>query len=307
MPSPLNKKPRVLAVDDTPANLVSMEAVLGDEYEMIRATSGEEGLRILRLGTDIDVILLDVQMPGIDGFETAQRIKKIESARDIPIIFVTAIYKEDPFVKKGYEVGGMDYFSKPFDPDILRAKVGIYASFRMKSALLHERERQVRASEELLRVGRKLASVLQNVPVGVLVTDMAGRILYDTQEVGRILGASGARSAHERALGWWGVDGQALADPASALARALHDGETSSGKLLELESGVNTRTVLVSVSPLRRPLGEVAGAVVLLQDVSEQRRAGDDLEAQVARIVADDAMWLRTDGPMITEASTPPR
>jgi len=281
MPSPLNRKSRVLAVDDTPANLVSMEAVLGDEYEIVRAHSGEEALRILRLGTDVDVILLDVQMPGIDGFETAQRIKKIEGARDIPIIFVTAIYKEDPFIRKGYEVGAMDYFGKPFDPDILRAKVGIYASFRTRSALLLERERQVRVSEELLRVGRRLASVLQNLPVGVLVTDLAGRILYATAEVGRILGASAA-------------DGQALAG--SALSKALQDGEASSGKLVEVESGVSTKTVLVSVSPLRNSVAELAGAVVLLQDVSEQRRAGDDLEAQVARIVADDAMWLRTDG-----------
>src|SRR5262245_9739792 len=207
MPSPLNQKPRILVVDDHPANFVAMEAVLVHEYEVIGAASGEEALKILRLGADIDVILLDVQMPGIDGFETARRIKKIDSAREVPIIFVTAIYKEDPFIKKGYEVGGMDYFGKPFDPDILRAKLAVYASFRARKALLLERERQVRVSEELLRVGRRLASVLETLPVGVLVTDLAGAIQSATPEVGRILGA-GDQDAH-----------------AALLARVLHDGE----------------------------------------------------------------------------------
>lgn len=262
------KRAKVLAVDDTPANLLSMEVVLGDEFEMIRACSGEEALRILGQRDDIDVILLDVQMPGIDGFETARRIKQIDSARDVPIIFVTAIYKEDPFVKKGYEVGGMDYFGKPFDPDILRAKLAVYASFRTRKALLLERERQVRASEELLRVGRRLASVFQTVPVGVLVIDLAGTIQSATPEAGRILGA----------------DHRVMDEAGSSLVKALRDGESCSGRILEIEDGVASKTVQVSVSPLRRYPGEIAGAVVLLQDVSEQRRAGDDLEQHLARM-----------------------
>ena len=99
----------VLAVDDTPANLVTLDAVLGDSYNLVRG----EALEILKARDDIDVILLDVQMPGLDGFETALRIKQMESARHIPIVFVTAVYREDPWVRKGYEVGGLDYCGCP--------------------------------------------------------------------------------------------------------------------------------------------------------------------------------------------------
>ncbi len=123
------RKPNVLAVDDYEANLLALESVLSSECHLITASSGAAALEILKTQKNIDVILMDVQMPGMDGYETAIRAKKISGYEDIAIIFVTAIYKEDPFVKKGYASGGIDYFGKPFDPEILRMKVGSYASY----------------------------------------------------------------------------------------------------------------------------------------------------------------------------------
>lgn len=161
------RKPNVLAVDDTPANLLALEAVLGDDYHVIRADSGAQAIALLARRHDIDVILMDVHMPIMDGFEAASRIKKIEDCHDIPIIFITAIFREDPYVKQGYQAGGIDYFGKPFDPDILRMKIAVYASFRQRANLLKERERHIRESEELLTVGRRLSAVLENLPVGV--------------------------------------------------------------------------------------------------------------------------------------------
>jgi CheY-like chemotaxis protein len=143
--------------------------------QVLFAESGEEALALLAGRGDIDLVLMDVQMPGMDGFETAMQIKQMEGARDIPIIFVTAIYTEDPFIRRGYEVGGIDYFSKPFDPAILKMKVAVYSSFRLKAEFLRERERHIRESEELLRVDRKLSSVLDSLPVGVLIADPEGR------------------------------------------------------------------------------------------------------------------------------------
>src|SRR5262245_36351544 len=161
----LSGKPKLLLVDDKPANLLALEAVLGDtEYELIRASSGPQALELLRQH-DFALVLLDVQMPEMDGFETAQRMKAMPQGKDVPIIFITAIYSDDPYVRKGYLSGGVDYFCKPFDTEILRMKVRVYASFRQRDILLQERERRIRESEELLAAGRKLAALLDSLPV----------------------------------------------------------------------------------------------------------------------------------------------
>jgi two-component system, sporulation sensor kinase E len=116
------RKPNVLVVDDKRANLIALEAVLGEAHNLVFAQSGEEAIATLQRRRDVDLILMDVQMPGLDGFETAQLIKRTDGCAEIPIIFVTAIFTEDPWIRRGYEVGGIDYFGKPFDPEILNAR-----------------------------------------------------------------------------------------------------------------------------------------------------------------------------------------
>src|SRR5258705_10656861 len=180
-------KPIVLLVDDKRANLLALEALLGDEYQLLSANSGEEAISAVGKQAHIDVILMDVQMPGLDGFQTARQIKQMDAGQDIPIIFVTAVFNEDPHVKQGYAAGGIDYFTKPFDPEILKLKLRIYSAFRTRENLLKQRERQVQESEELIRVGRKLSSVLESLTVGVLISDIEGRICQTTEEVSRIL------------------------------------------------------------------------------------------------------------------------
>ena len=123
-------------VDDAPANLLALEAVLdGPDYDLIPApTQVQEAFAALEKYPDIALILLDVQMPILDGFETARRIKDNPAYAAIPIIFITAVYTADPFVLKGMKAGGVDYFTKPFDPEILKLKVSIYASFLVRKA-----------------------------------------------------------------------------------------------------------------------------------------------------------------------------
>ena len=181
------RKPRVLVVDDKYSNHLAFAAVLEEECELIFASSGADAIRLLQAERPVDVVLMDVHMPDMDGFETVKRIKHNEALRDIPVIFVTAVYQDDPFVKKGYAVGGIDYFSKPFDPEILRMKVAAYAAFRIKAQLLREREVHIKESEEMLRVGRKLSSILDSLPVGILIADLDGRICQTTETVARIL------------------------------------------------------------------------------------------------------------------------
>src|SRR5262249_5795455 len=125
----------ILVVDDHPANLVALEAVLDPlGHEVIKCSSGEEALRHL-LNRDFALILLDVQMPGLDGFKTAQLIKDRPKSRDIPIIFITALSRDSSHVFRGYSHGAVDYLLKPFDPDILRSKISVFVELYMQKAM----------------------------------------------------------------------------------------------------------------------------------------------------------------------------
>lgn len=280
-------KPVVLAVDDNRANLVALDALLADEFTMMHADSGEEAIRLLGKGTHVDLVLLDVQMPGMDGFETAATMKKLEAARDVPIIFITAVYSEDPYVKKGYQAGGIDYFSKPFDPEVLKLKVRIYTTFRAREAILRQRERQVRESEELLRVGRKLSAVLESLSVGVLIADSRGHIFQTTDEVSRIFKAVDLveNDSYGALLGWWDTEGRALRQDSGVLARAL-TGESPRGEAMQIRCfDGSTKRVLVSAAPLRGLDGALMGAVVIVQDMTMPQQFGEALERRVARLI----------------------
>lgn len=127
MPTAPRPSVPILLVDDRPANLLALEAVLhAPGYECVRASSGAEAIALVR-DTRFAAIVLDVHMPELDGYETARRIKALPCGKDVPIIFVTAVYTEPADVQRGYDVGGLDYLGKPFHPELLRAKVGIYA------------------------------------------------------------------------------------------------------------------------------------------------------------------------------------
>ncbi|GAA3658856.1 two-component system response regulator [Streptomyces fenghuangensis] len=132
------QKAKILLVDDRPENLLALEAILSAlDQTLVRASSGEEALKAL-LTDDFAVILLDVQMPGMDGFETAAHIKRRERTRDIPIIFLTAINHGPHHTFRGYAAGAVDYISKPFDPWVLRAKVSVFVDLYMKNVQLRE-------------------------------------------------------------------------------------------------------------------------------------------------------------------------
>ena len=280
-------KPTLLVVDDKRANLLALEALLADEYRILFASSGREAVAMLEKRPDPDVILLDVQMPGMDGFQTAAAIKRIPGAQDIPIIFVTAVYNEDPHVKQGYAAGGIDYFGKPFDPDILKLKLRVYASFRARDQLLRQREAQIRESEELLRVGRKLSSVLEDLTVGILIADVEGRICQTTEEASRIFESiePAASDSYGDILGWWDGAGRMIKDESGPLARALR-GEISHSEPAEIRCfDGSMKTILVSASPLRGLDQRLVGAVVLIQDMTEPRKIEEALASRVTRLI----------------------
>jgi CheY-like chemotaxis protein len=157
---------KILLVDDRPENLLALEAILaGLGHELIKAASGEEALKRL-LTEDVAVILLDVQMPGMDGFETAGHVKQRERTRDIPIVFLTAIDGEAHQAFRGYAAGAVDYLAKPFDPWVLRAKVAVFVE-------LHQRRRQLEA--QTARLAQE-ASLLSSGQLHRLAETAAGRL-----------------------------------------------------------------------------------------------------------------------------------
>jgi DNA-binding response OmpR family regulator len=127
---------KILLVDDSPENLMSAGAVLEAlGQEIVKADSGREALRQL-LDNDFAVIVLDVMMPEMDGFETAALIRQRERSRLTPIIFLTALGCSEEHVMRGYGLGAVDYMTKPFAPDILRSKVSVFVELHRKSVLL---------------------------------------------------------------------------------------------------------------------------------------------------------------------------
>ncbi|HZR45300.1 MAG TPA: response regulator, partial [Candidatus Manganitrophaceae bacterium] len=144
----IKEKINILLVDDHPENLLALEAVLdAPHYHLIKANSGKEALKWL-LDEEAAVILLDVHMPILDGFETAALIKEREKTRHIPIIFLTAVNKADRYIFKGYNVGAVDYILKPFDADILKSKVKVFVDLYLKTEQLKNREAALRQGEK---------------------------------------------------------------------------------------------------------------------------------------------------------------
>jgi diguanylate cyclase (GGDEF)-like protein/PAS domain S-box-containing protein len=173
----------LLLVDDRPENLTALKAVLADEdVDLVTATSGNEALS-LTLKRDFALILLDVQMPEMDGFETAELIRANPKTRHLPVIFVTAGLNDTKLQFKGYELGAVDYLIKPFEPQLLRSKARVFADlYRQRRQLesiqvllelkISERVTQLRASEERFRL------LATNAPVGIYQLDAAGRCVF---------------------------------------------------------------------------------------------------------------------------------
>src|SRR3954447_27040849 len=173
------ERPRVLVVDDDERNLLAIRTVLEDVGEVIEARSGEEALRHLLKG-EFAVILLDVYMPEMDGYETAQIIRSREQTKRIPIVFLSAVNKETEHLIRGYSMGAVDYVFKPVDPIVLRSKVTVFVDLfaktkeierkaRAEQALLDANLRanaeRLRAEQELRRAEQREAAIIQSLPM----------------------------------------------------------------------------------------------------------------------------------------------
>lgn len=146
-------RPKILLVDDREDNLLSMESILEkDDYRLVKVTSGTEALKVLLKDWDFTLILMDVEMPGMNGPETAAMIYEREKLKHIPIIFITAHSHGDENIFKGYKAGAVDYIYKPIQPDLLRAKVSVFVELYRKNHQLIEQEQLLKQINKSLEV-----------------------------------------------------------------------------------------------------------------------------------------------------------
>ena len=185
----MSRQARILLVDDRAENLVALDAILSSLNQiLVPVRSGEQALQAL-LADEFAVVLLDVVMPGMDGFETATRIKRDAKTRDVPINFLTAAVAQPEQAFRGYSVGAVDYLAKPFDPGVLRAKVAVFVDLYLKASQLRDLAEllggrpltdqlsgRLEAVEETVTALRRLPAVSQDAEAAEMAARLAGRV-----------------------------------------------------------------------------------------------------------------------------------
>jgi PAS domain S-box-containing protein len=276
----------ILLVDDRPQNLLALQAILEPlGQNLVQAQSGEEALRLL-LVEDFALLILDVMMPGLDGLETARLIKEREKTRHIPIILLTAFSQQDHAVFKGYDVGAVDYITKPVHPDILRSKVVVFVDLWRKTEQLRrqteilaqvEKRERVRAVEEQRRLGeRRYQELAESMPQIVWTTDAHGRVAYCNH---RCAVLTGVNSDTVRERGWQVVLHPEDADRfVQGWALAVRVGKSyEASHRLKCGADNTYRWHLWRALPLRDSSGQISSWIGTSTDIDDQRRRSDAL------------------------------
>jgi two-component sensor histidine kinase/DNA-binding response OmpR family regulator len=296
----------ILIVDDEPRNLMVLELILDDPaYHLVRAETADQALLAL-LADHFALLILDISMPGVTGFELAKMIKERKKTSRVPIIFLTAYYNDDQHVMQGYGAGAVDYLHKPVNPDILRSKVAVFAE-------LHRMQRQLAATNEALvaevaerrqaqerlhalnvtleeRVAERtqavrssaalLQAVTDNASVGLARFDRQQRYLFANPAYCRIFNLPQDISG-ERASG---VLGEAYRDVAPALERSF-GGERMTGELSLPGYGEGSARCHYSVvyAP-EHESDEIVSVVVAMFDITERKRSEEHIRLLLAEI-----------------------
>ena len=264
------ERAKVLLVDDQPNNLVALEAMLEDvDVECVRAESGTQALKRM-LDHDFAVVLLDVQMPGLDGFETADLIRQRQKSRTTPIIFVTALSRNESNVFQGYSVGAVDYLFKPIVPEILKSKVQVFVELFRKNQKL---ERQ---TSELSRLSRQNELILNSAADGVIGVGLDGTVTFVNPAASRMIGRTAARLVGTELHGLLHPQGN---EDAAARERCRLRAALCSEELGELRDDTFFRFDLTSfpvestATPMVDDEGGHVGTVLTFRDVTERRAA----------------------------------
>ncbi len=275
----MEPKVNILLVDDKLENLLALEAILEKLGEnLVRATSGEEALRCL-LHQDFAVILLDVQMPGMDGFETATLIRNRGRSRHTPIIFLTAFSTSDQMLFKGYALGAVDYLLKPLDPNILTSKVIVFVElFKKTEAVKQQAAQLVAVNTELRQSEERFRSLSTCSPVGIFEIDTEGGCKYTNPRYQAICGLKAAESLEKRWLE--SVHPEDKERAVASWSAYIREGRDYSEEFRFQTAHGSDRWVQVRSSPMLSSQGELLGYVGTLEDITERKQA-EEVRAQV--------------------------
>jgi PAS domain S-box-containing protein len=275
--SPAQDRVKILLVDDTPDNLVSLEAALdGLGQELVMARSGTEALRHL-LDADFAAILLDVKMPDMDGFQTAELIRSRKRSRHTPILFLTG-YRSDEHLFRGYDLGAVDFLFKPIVAEILRSKVGVFVELSRNTALLR------RQAEVLGKAEQKFRSLLEAAPDAMIISDADGCISLANSQA-EIMFAFPREELIGQNIRMLVPDWSSHSAPARAKGLAWPASPT---ELWARRKNGHRFPVEISLSPLQTEEGLLLTSAI--RDVTERRRADEairELNATLEQRVAE--------------------
>jgi len=273
---------RILIVDDNANNLYSLRTLIGKymDVEVLEADSGQAALDIALHDPRIDLIVLDIQMPGMDGFQTASMLKVRKKTRDIPIIFLTAAYKTDEFQQKGYEVGAADYLLKPIDDNQLINKISTYLRLIEKERDMNRRlERLVEErTRELHTAKNYLENVINNMGEALLLLEPSGRIKAVNPAACRMLGYA------EHELSGMAV-GDVFEEPDSEQANAFMglwlEALIRTGTISSIEARFIARDqrrvpILFSRTAITDESDEITDIICIAKDMTGYRRVEED-------------------------------
>src|SRR5215469_5204742 len=286
-PLPLDDRIRLLLVDDNAENLVSLEAMLhGLTDEMVLARSGREALRHVLEHQDFAAILLDVKMPDMDGFETAELIRSRRQNRNTPILFLTG-YRNDEQLFRGYDLGAVDFLFKPVVPEILRSKVAVFVELARTNQLLRQQ------ADTLAKAELKFRSLLEAAPDAMLITEADGTIVLVNAHMHDLFGyeRGDVRGRNIRLL----VPAWSFPALTSSGLRGLHGTiQTAEGipDLYAVRKDSSRFPIEISLSPLQTEEGLLITSVI--RDISERRKSEEkirrlnaELEERVASRTAE--------------------
>jgi PAS domain S-box-containing protein len=264
--SALERRMKILLVDDTPDNLVSIEAALsGLGEELILANSGKEALRHL-LHEDFAAILLDVRMPDMDGFETAEMIRSRPRSRQTPILFLTG-YRNEEHLFRGYDLGAVDFLFKPIVPEVLRSKVAAFVDLSRGNAMLKEQADALRKQAEVLRKAElKFRSLLEAAPDPMVMCREDGEILMVNSQT-EVLFHCGRERLISRNIATlvpgWGLRRRPVAD----VERGV--------ELTAFPEGAEPFPVEISFSPVQTEEGMVITSAI--RDITQRRKTEEQI------------------------------
>lgn len=268
----VERKVKILLVDDTPENLISLEATLnGLGQELVLANSGREALRHV-LNDDFAAILLDVRMPDMDGFETAELIRSRPRSREIPILFLTG-YRNEEHLFRGYDLGAVDFLFKPIVPEVLRSKVAVFVELSRTNAKLKEQARVLQKAEQRFR------SLFEAAPDAMVMCRVDGEVVMvnSRTEILFNCGRDKLMSKNFTTLvpGWGFRVPEAWSDDSSPAAAEPVQPRV---ELHAFPEGRAPFPVEITFSPLQTEEGVVVTSAI--RDISERKRT----EEQIRRL-----------------------